>query len=574
MPELPWRQGIDYVQLEAAPESYKWWLNCLSFLRHLLAGEFGPSDRAILRCIVTDWVRKNPPQAPSSSRAWDGHAAALRTRVLSNALLQGEAWLGGLLEEHAAFLAAEENYHGHWNHGVDQSIALVDVALALERADLARVGADRLVGALSTVVDEQGATIEQAVGYQLYSYHQLAAAAERLKAVGVVSSVTERWRRMPLFLAHATRPDGRYFCLGDTGTRAAAVIPDTPAEYAASQGQRGPAPEQCVAVYEQAGYAFGRSGWGRRRPFAQESAFALRFGPQRAIHGHHDHTSVCYFSRGTEILRDGGFHGYPKDGTRMHLRSSEAHNVVTCTDPSRKRLNPHTVLSRRVVDPRLCHFQMSDVPSAGVKRRRDVVVFFEPECILVMDRLEADSPSTFQQVWHFGQQCELSALDGTSYRDHRLGFTVHQIGRVDHLEYLPEGSGRPLALCAGEAMFDTCFAPTLVATQRARVVEFLTVFAFDDANRPLQVNSQRDWRWRARRRWRISSATQVARVTELADGELACEVQPALSSRIRAGVASMASVARMVTSPSGSATHGSTQPSARSSASSPGHSTR
>ncbi|WP_374674810.1 heparinase II/III family protein [Ideonella sp.] len=527
MPELAWQGGIDYGALESAPESYKWWLNCFGYLRCLLRGDFAAADRAIVRAIVSDWMAKNPRGAPASGRAWDGHAVALRARVLGEVFLRGEDWLRPLLAEHAAFLAADENYQGHWNHGVDQSIALVDVAQALGLPECARIGADRLAGALTTVVDEQGATIEQAISYQLYSYKQLATAVDRLRAVGVDADVTDRWNRMPLFLAHATRPDGTYFCLGDTEVQAATAIPGTAAEYAATQGREGIEPAHSVAVYERAGYVFGRSGWGRRRPFAEETAFALRFGPPRAIHGHLDHTSLTYFSRGTEILRDGGFHGYTDDAVRAHLRAPAAHNVAMCTDPARRALNPHTTLSRQSLDPRFCHLRMEDEPSIGVRRRRDVVVFFEPECVVVMDRLDAATPVRFQQVWHFGDQCELVPMDDTSYRDERLGFTVRQLWPLDDLEHLPAGSGRQVALCAGAAMYDTCFAPTLVATRHGRQAKFLTVFTFDEAGIPLHVHSDLVRSGGVRRQLQVSSPAWVGRVTQFEDGELACEVAEA-----------------------------------------------
>ena len=86
-----------------------------------------------------------------------------------------------------------------------------------------------------------------------------AARARRRAAIELPGWITARIAKLPAFLGYATEPDGDLVQIGDTYVERPATSP------------RGDA---LVAVYPQAGYVFGRSGW---TPAA--SFYSLRFGP-------------------------------------------------------------------------------------------------------------------------------------------------------------------------------------------------------------------------------------------------------------------------------------------------------
>ena len=65
-------------------------------------------------------------------------------------------------------------------------------------------------------------------------------------------------------------PDGRYETLGDTTDRFATPIAGTPAQFAATGGRYGGSPADTEVAIFRRGYAFGRTGWGEDRPFADE----------------------------------------------------------------------------------------------------------------------------------------------------------------------------------------------------------------------------------------------------------------------------------------------------------------
>ena len=95
---------------------------------------------------------------------------------------------------------------------------------------------------------------------------------------------------------------------GAVGRTAVATVPvpGTVLEYAGTLGARGIRPTQRIGIFD-AGYVFGRTGWGETRAFTQESTYSIRFGPSQKLHGHNDHTSVTYTSHGRDILIDGGW---------------------------------------------------------------------------------------------------------------------------------------------------------------------------------------------------------------------------------------------------------------------------
>lgn len=324
--EISWRNGIDYESLSDAPESFKWWLSCLGFLKLLMTSEkFSDSDAEIVKFIIEDWAK----HSGKFSRTWDGHAVALRVEVLVETVYRMEesSWLSSILDEHLDYLVLERNFQGNWNHGIDQARSLIRISALLRNEAAKELGLNRLIDALNVVVDDEGVTVEQSIHYQLYNYKQIKMCVELLESIGLdpndhLKDVLKRFQLMPVFLAHATKPDGFYFEIGDTPVERAEVIPGTFAEYAASMGKSGQRIKDRVKVFENSGYIFGRSGWGEAgRAFTQESAYSIRFGPSRKIHGHNDHFSLIYISRGREIIRDGGFHGYTDDSVRKYLRA-------------------------------------------------------------------------------------------------------------------------------------------------------------------------------------------------------------------------------------------------------------
>ena len=180
---------------------------------------------------------------------------------------------------HGRMLADPDFYEQHGNHALNQDIGLLEVGCWLGRHDWMDLAQSRISSLIRESVDVQGVTNEESVQYEKYNYQRYSLARIRLSQCGFrVPRTFARVDRMPAFLAQATLPNGYYVTLGSGLNNPSLPIPGTDAEFAATQGRSGREPDRTIAEYA-SGFVFGRTGWGDSRPFADEDAFSLRFGP-------------------------------------------------------------------------------------------------------------------------------------------------------------------------------------------------------------------------------------------------------------------------------------------------------
>jgi hypothetical protein len=388
--------------------SWYMWLHSLRWLgQGITAGGRG-DKRALQRVsnIARDWVNDNPYSWKSDVGAWE--STMHRTNVLiclRQAVLSGlhvgklpltYAWLDQALLDHAMFL--RKNYSGDWNHGTDESIALFGVGCTLMRPDLKKLATDRLTSAIKTSIDTQGSTNEQSTGYAQFNYALWGRAVDVLRKCGADpgTTITARRRELAKWLALATNSLGNLPQLGDSEVIKTNPVPGTVLEYAGTLGAQGIRPTQRIGIFD-AGYIFGRTGWGETRPFTQESTYSIRFGPSIKLHGHNDHTSITYTSRGRDILIVGGHAGYQADDWRFWAKSQFAHNEMTVKAATG---HPETKLVRSALKPTSEFYELHDSPGAGVDRTRDVLVLKDPDLMVVLDRGESKSDQEYSTLWH------------------------------------------------------------------------------------------------------------------------------------------------------------------------------
>ena len=389
----------------------------LRFVLDLLsAGRQPGGERYLERAevLLRDWIHDNPPGAGRSPFSWNDHATAWRAEVLVCAaeVLPRASWLDDALAVHAAKLASPAFYRGEGNHALNQNVALLDIGCRLGRPEWMELARRRLARLVVDSVDVQGATNEQAVFYEYYNWRNYERARRRLIDCGVTPPPElARIDRMPDFLANATLPNGEYVMLGDTGRTAATAIPGTTAEFAATAGARGPRPAGVFAKYA-AGYIFGRTGWGVTRPFADESAYSVRFGRGLQWHGHADGGSVTLYGARSRLLEDPGIFTLNFDQWRAFAVGRSAHNVVTVDgrtfDPSRP-----TTLLRSSTGPTGDEVVVRTAGYAGVDATRRVIFSRGLGYLVVEDRLRAASVISTRQLWHLGEDAHPS-IDGMS----------------------------------------------------------------------------------------------------------------------------------------------------------------
>ncbi|WUJ70471.1 heparinase II/III-family protein [Kribbella soli] len=403
--------------------SWYMWLHSLRWLgAGIEAGQRG--DRKVLAhtmAIIHDWVQDNPYSWKGDVGAWE--ATMHRTNVLlcaRQAVLTGMhvrtlpaqyAWLDKALIDHAQFMIV--NFSGMSNHGTDESIALFGVGCTLKRPELKTLAVNRLTEAITTAIDTQGSTNEQSVGYAMFNYLLWGRATTALQRCGSNPGPVISQRRAALseWLALATKSTGYLQQVGDAVAQKPTGAAGTPLDYVASLGKRGTKPSKRIAVYD-AGYIFGRTGWGETRPFAQESTYSIRYGVARTLHGHDDHMSITYSSHGRDVLIDPGHSGYQLDKWQAWSKSAAAHNVMTI--PSADMASVETQLVQASITPTAESYSLADSPAPGVTRKRDVLVLKDPDLIITLDRGQSVGPQRYETLWHLAPDQKVTVQSPTT----------------------------------------------------------------------------------------------------------------------------------------------------------------
>jgi hypothetical protein len=389
--------------------SWYMWFHSLRWLgQGVIAASLG--DRQAMDrvgTVIKDWVADNPYSWHTDIGAYE--ATRHRTNVIicyRQAVLSGlgatslpssYSWIDRYLREHAKFLT--QHWSGAWNHGTEESLALFGVGCTVNRTDYKQIAQDRLAAGITTSIDSQGSTNEQSTSYAHFNYALWGRVVDVLKACGGNPGSTIQKRRdlMAVWLATATNSLGSYHQIGDSERSKPYPYAGTPMEYAATLGESGPRPPRRVGVYN-AGYIFGRTGWGQTRPFTGEASYSIRFGPARAVHGHSDHLGLTYTARGRDILIDGGHAGYQNDAWRVWARSPYAHGTLSV--PTAIDLAAPTRLNRQALEPMSDFFEFSDSPAVGVQRTRGVLVLRDPDLIVTLDQGSSSKAQQFKTLWN------------------------------------------------------------------------------------------------------------------------------------------------------------------------------
>jgi hypothetical protein len=318
----------------------------------------------------------------------------------------GQSWINDQIAPTVNYYAA--HWMGAWNHGLMQDIKLLTIgcgyspgafggdALRWRQTAVAQLTDAFEPNPLGPAIDAQGAVNEQATLYEDFVYTLWRTALPELTACGyhLPGWITARIAKLPAFLGYATEPDGDLVQIGDSYVEHPKTSP------------RGSA---LIAVYRQAGYVFGRSGW---TPAA--SFYSLRFGPGREIHGHDDHMGLTYYARDRDLIVDAGHYGYTATPYRAWLQSPEAASTLVLPGAPFSASAATTLVADRI--GRYGQFyELHDTAFGGDPRYRSVYVSQQPDLMLVFDRAQGGSPtSAYSQLWHLGPTLRVTTVGPSS----------------------------------------------------------------------------------------------------------------------------------------------------------------
>ncbi|WP_261795939.1 heparinase II/III-family protein [Mobilicoccus massiliensis] len=450
-------------------------------------------DKALV--ITQDWVRDNKypwPTGPGAGNAT--HTRADFMMCLRDGLAElgrpAPKWLDASLLQHAEWL--KKNTWKDHNVGTEQTLAVLGVGCTLGRRDHVTYGVGKLSADITRVIDSQGANNEQAVGYARYNYALWGYVGNALTGCNISTpaarTIQSRRAGLQTFLDFALKPDGTYQQLGDTQIERPQGELTPAAQWITSDGKAGAPPAQRVKIYN-AGYVFGRSGWGTRgRTQSQESAYALRFGPLRAGHGHSDHTAITWNTQGRSILADTGTGSYNQDAWRLHYIGPEAHNQLVVAG---MRNGSATKLVRSKIADKADFYQFSDTPYLKTNRSRSIIVLSDPDIVVAFDKATSYKPTTFTQYWHLPYDVSLrtSGTRATASKGNvtttllqlpAAGAKQAPFGQV-------KGSTKPIQGWQWTDYFHKYKAPVATVTQKGASAAMVTAIVAAPGSTPVAV---------------------------------------------------------------------------------------
>ena len=504
---------VDWSSNPYRQVSWYMWLHSLRWLGAALdAGRAGDAQAlAHAKTVAHDWVLDHPKSWKANVGAWEStmHRTnmllCLRNTVVDangGTLPPEDAWLDTALLRHAEFM--REHYSGDANHGTDESLAMLGVGATLGNSQYVEVARQRLEEGLQASIDAQGGTNEQSTGYAFfnaYLWNRVGTEVSKLLPGSTLAdAVTKRRSALLTFIAHSFTPEGTPFQLGNTEAARQTPYPDTDQAWPASGGRTGQPPKDRTATYDAAGFAFGRDTWGTDpATFAASSAYALRYGPRRARHGHADHASLTWVADGQPVLIDPGYGEYTRDEWQAYAKSPQAHNQLV-VDGMRETMP--TTLTRRAPtgDERTGigdYYRLVDQPGPGFTRTRDVLIMSNPEAVVVVDRASAPRSTTFTQLWHLPSHAAVRlGPNATTANTAVAANTKTRQTTITSLPYpgrsLPRdamrvvtGSTHPVQGWWWPSMFVKQPVPVVSITASGRSAALLTVITYARAKTPM-----------------------------------------------------------------------------------------
>lgn len=369
---------------------------------------------------VRDWTEKNPPSKPQTWWAWtdmsDGIRAlqlCLAAPLVAERSPQELGWLEETIRTHAVHLA-DPAKQGVANHALHQAEGLFVCGRALRDSSLWELALERMDALIVEQYDEQGVNAEAAIAYHDSNYLWWEKTLRRIDIERLERPAgAERHRLAPEEIAHATRPDGTLVTIGDTDPQPPKSVRSPFVQYVTSDGARGMAPKDRVKVYD-AGYVFGRSGWGENgRRFSQETFYSIGFGRADRVHGHPDGGALTYSGNGVNWLVDPGKYHYGQSAAREHFASRGSHSLLTLEGQVPAK-NATVLLHKQTHTERHHEFVLVDNSFRGVRLTRRVIHSVQGEYLVIVDHVNSPQEVLAAQRWQLGPEVT------TSLSQHRV----------------------------------------------------------------------------------------------------------------------------------------------------------
>ncbi|HEY7207844.1 MAG TPA: heparinase II/III family protein [Gaiellaceae bacterium] len=469
---------------------------------NLLSAYLTSGDARYSRALVS--LDESFFRAESSSPfAWsDFHAVAFRSMVLvhewwilreyhqlresdSNQFLRE-------LEKTGEFLADRNHYQPQYNHGVNESVALLELALDFPSLPHARswraVAQSRIRHGLTDLIDADGSLVENSPYYHFYTLDKLWQLFKFTDRIGftVAADFRPKLLQMTAFATYILHPDASVPLLGasiaatihDSGSFAELAKVDPSFEYVLTEGKKGKRPSKTSVFFPHAGLTILRSGWGKGSTFRSQSYLTFNVGAYRTAHSQLDGLGITLFGEQRTLLPSPGLYTYAvgKHPGPMfrYFHGTLSHNTVAVDN--RDQLEGSVTAGPLRQGAGVTYQSAESSLYPGVTHRR-MVMMLDRSHFLLVDRLSSRAVHTYRQVFHFFSGATVTLHHSTATGvgrnpDQRLA--VRQLGPVARSELVHAQLRPPAALCSARYHHaKECVAATY--TQRGVDAAFTTL---------------------------------------------------------------------------------------------------
>jgi len=169
-----------------------------------------------------------------------------------------------------------------------------------------------------------------------------------------------------------------------------------------SIASQGPDPNDRNKLFKRIGWSVFRSGWDQ-----DANLIAAKFTEGR---GHNDIGQYVIICKGHEFVAESGIVPYDQPDYHQYMRTSQAHNVVIVDNLQQIRTDGEVLGFAQVPGAGIVQADLTPAYQDVLRSWKRTLVYVEPGCFVVIDRLASEQERRFDWIVHPGVKWE--AVDG------------------------------------------------------------------------------------------------------------------------------------------------------------------
>ena len=309
------------------------------------------------------------------------------------------------------FLVDVNHYQPEHNHGTNEAAALFELGVDFPSLPHAHewetVARERLANGINSLVDGDGALIENSPYYDFYTldkYWQIRRFAQRA-GITIDHDFESRIEKMINYATYILQPDSSVPLLGaslqdvvhDAGSFRQMAKVDRSFRYVLTRGTEGRRPQQTSIFFPKTGQTIFRSGWGKGASFVDQSYATFNVGPYRTPHSNLDALAITLYGGGIALLPGAGLYTYSTGKLRDYFHGTASHDTVVVDGHDQSQ---GAAVSGKFVQQDGVTYQTGESSLYhGVTHRR-LVMMIDKTHFLVVDRLTSSEDHVYDQMFH------------------------------------------------------------------------------------------------------------------------------------------------------------------------------